>query len=41
MLRMAVWSRRWYIVAPLVVVILGHWSLLLHGINFPMSGLLG
>ncbi|KAF8966625.1 hypothetical protein BDZ97DRAFT_1917436 [Flammula alnicola] len=29
---MAVWSRRWYIVVPLVLVILGHWSLLLHGI---------
>ncbi|EIW55076.1 uncharacterized protein TRAVEDRAFT_172735 [Trametes versicolor FP-101664 SS1] len=29
---MAVWSQAWYIVAPLVVVILGHWSLLLHGI---------
>jgi len=29
---MAVWSRRWYIVVPLVVVILGHWSLLLHGV---------
>ncbi|KDR80359.1 hypothetical protein GALMADRAFT_223241 [Galerina marginata CBS 339.88] len=29
---MAVWSRRWYIVVPLVFIILGHWSLLLHGI---------
>ncbi|GLB42280.1 hypothetical protein LshimejAT787_1102950 [Lyophyllum shimeji] len=29
---MAVWSQRWYIVIPLVGVILGHWSLLLHGI---------
>ncbi|KIK68478.1 hypothetical protein GYMLUDRAFT_237528 [Collybiopsis luxurians FD-317 M1] len=29
---MAVWSQRWYIVIPLVLVILGHWSLLLHGI---------
>jgi hypothetical protein len=29
---MAVWSRKWYIVWPLVVVILGHFSLLLHGI---------
>ncbi|OBZ67498.1 hypothetical protein A0H81_12727 [Grifola frondosa] len=29
---MAVWSQAWYIVVPLVVVILGHWSLLLHGI---------
>jgi len=29
---MAVWSRRWYIVVPLVLIILGHWSLLLHGV---------
>ncbi|KAH9915989.1 uncharacterized protein B0H18DRAFT_856441, partial [Fomitopsis serialis] len=29
---MAVWSQVWYIVIPLVAVILGHWSLLLHGI---------
>ncbi|KAF8155568.1 hypothetical protein B0H34DRAFT_659025 [Crassisporium funariophilum] len=29
---MAVWSRKWYIVVPLVLIILGHWSLLLHGI---------
>jgi hypothetical protein len=29
---MAVWSRKWYIVIPLVLVILGHWSLLLHGV---------
>jgi len=29
---MAVWSRRWYIVVPLTLVILGHWSLLLHGV---------
>lgn len=29
---MAVWTRRWYIVVPLVLIILGHWSLLLHGI---------
>ncbi|KAF8652393.1 hypothetical protein AX16_004421 [Volvariella volvacea WC 439] len=29
---MAVWSQRWYIIAPLVVIILGHWSLLLHGV---------
>lgn len=28
---MAVWSKKWYIVGPLVAVILGHWSLLLHG----------
>ncbi|PPQ65340.1 hypothetical protein CVT26_000055 [Gymnopilus dilepis] len=28
----AVWSRRWFIVVPLVLIILGHWSLLLHGI---------
>jgi len=29
---MALWSQRWYIVVPLVLIILGHWSLLLHGI---------
>ncbi|KAF8636935.1 hypothetical protein AX17_003186 [Amanita inopinata Kibby_2008] len=29
---MALWSKKWYIVIPLVAVILGHWSLLLHGI---------
>ncbi|KAI1794437.1 hypothetical protein LXA43DRAFT_883692 [Ganoderma leucocontextum] len=29
---MAVWSQAWYIVFPLVCVILGHWSLLLHGV---------
>jgi len=28
----AVWNQRWFIVAPLVAIILGHWSLLLHGI---------
>ncbi|TFK26090.1 hypothetical protein FA15DRAFT_667769 [Coprinopsis marcescibilis] len=28
----AVWSQAWYIWAPLVAIILGHWSLLLHGI---------
>lgn len=28
---MAVWSQVWYIVVPLVLLILGHWSLLLHG----------
>ena len=28
---MAVWSQAWYVVAPLVLIILGHWSLLLHG----------
>ncbi|KAJ7185814.1 hypothetical protein C8R46DRAFT_1158425 [Mycena filopes] len=28
----AVWDQRWYIVVPLVAVILGHWSLLLHGV---------
>jgi hypothetical protein len=32
---MAIWSRRWYIAAPLVIIILGHWSLLLHG-NLPI-----
>jgi hypothetical protein len=34
---MAVWSRRWYIVCPLVLVILGHWSLLLHGVLLKAS----
>ncbi|KAF9467908.1 hypothetical protein BDZ94DRAFT_1305083 [Collybia nuda] len=29
---MAVWSQKLYIVVPLICVILGHWSLLLHGI---------
>ncbi|KII87863.1 hypothetical protein PLICRDRAFT_42383 [Plicaturopsis crispa FD-325 SS-3] len=29
---MAVWSQAWYVVVPLVAVIMGHWSLLLHGI---------
>ncbi|KAK7441029.1 hypothetical protein VKT23_016811 [Stygiomarasmius scandens] len=29
---MAVWRQKWYIVVPLVLIILGHWSLLLHGI---------
>ncbi|KAG6812873.1 hypothetical protein H0H92_015801 [Tricholoma furcatifolium] len=31
-INIAVWSQKWYIVVPLVLVILGHWSLLLHGI---------
>ncbi|KAI0322861.1 hypothetical protein OF83DRAFT_1048291 [Amylostereum chailletii] len=29
---MGVWRLKWYIVVPLVAIILGHWSLLLHGI---------
>ncbi|TCD71940.1 hypothetical protein EIP91_000072 [Steccherinum ochraceum] len=29
---MAVWSQSLYVVIPLTIVILGHWSLLLHGI---------
>jgi len=29
---MAVWSQKLYIVIPLVAIILGHWSLLLHGV---------
>jgi hypothetical protein len=29
---MAVWGRKWYIVVPLTLLILGHWTLLLHGI---------
>ncbi|KAL4269127.1 hypothetical protein AB1N83_003805 [Pleurotus pulmonarius] len=28
----AVWSQKWYIVVPLVAIILAHWSLLLHGV---------
>ncbi|KAJ7100004.1 hypothetical protein B0H15DRAFT_771066 [Mycena belliarum] len=28
----AVWDQRWYICVPLTGIILGHWSLLLHGI---------
>jgi hypothetical protein len=28
---MAVWSQKWYIVVPLILIIMGHWSLLLHG----------
>jgi hypothetical protein len=33
---MAVWSQKWYIVIPLVIVICGHWSFLLHGM-FPLN----
>ncbi|KDQ58626.1 hypothetical protein JAAARDRAFT_674650 [Jaapia argillacea MUCL 33604] len=29
---MMLWLRKWYIVGPLVVIIMGHWSSLLHGI---------
>jgi len=29
---MAVWSQSLYVVIPLVLIILGHWSLLLHGL---------
>ncbi|KAJ7209897.1 hypothetical protein B0H12DRAFT_1193669 [Mycena haematopus] len=28
----AVWNQRWFIWIPLVAIIMGHWSLLLHGI---------
>ncbi|KAF7360172.1 hypothetical protein MVEN_00745800 [Mycena venus] len=28
----AVWNQRWWIWVPLVAIIMGHWSLLLHGI---------
>ena len=28
---MAVWSQKWFIVVPVVGLILGHWSLLMHG----------
>ncbi|KAI0002124.1 hypothetical protein BJV74DRAFT_765843 [Russula compacta] len=30
--KLAVWGQKWYIVAALVAISLGHWSLLLHGI---------
>lgn len=33
----AIWARKWYIVGPLVVIILGHWSLLLHGVVLTSS----
>lgn len=29
---MAVWGQKWYIIAALVSISLGHWTLLLHGI---------
>jgi hypothetical protein len=29
---MAVWGQKWYIIVALVIISLGHWSLLLHGI---------
>ncbi|KAF7980541.1 hypothetical protein HWV62_37681 [Athelia sp. TMB] len=29
---MAVWSQKWYIVVPLVAIIMGQWSLLMHGV---------
>jgi hypothetical protein len=29
----AIWSKRWFIVGPLVLIILGHWTLLLFGIH--------
>ena len=42
---MAVWNQKWFIVLPLVTIILGHWSLLLHGDlwiipNMPMDQLI-
>lgn len=33
----AVWSQSLYIVVPLVAIILGHWSLLLHGLLIKAS----
>lgn len=39
MFRIAVWSKPWYIVAPLIVLILGHFGILLHG-KYPTSYLL-
>ncbi|KAH0580894.1 hypothetical protein J132_10763 [Termitomyces sp. J132] len=38
---MAVWSQKWYIVVPLILVILAHWSLLLHGILLKASWIPG
>jgi len=38
---MAIWSRRWYIVCPLVVIILAHWSLLMHGVNVKTAWVAG
>ncbi|KDQ58625.1 hypothetical protein JAAARDRAFT_674621 [Jaapia argillacea MUCL 33604] len=29
---MMLWLGKWYIIGPLVVIIIGHWSILLHGI---------
>ena len=37
---MALWSQSRYIVIPLVVIILGHWSLILQGKD-PMIIMLG
>lgn len=37
---MAVWSRQWFIVIPLTLIIFGHWSLLLHGNKAHTHGLL-
>ena len=31
---MAVWSQKWFIVVPLVALIIGHWSLLMHGESY-------
>jgi hypothetical protein len=36
---MAIWSQQWIIVGPLIAIIIGHWSLLLHGKLFPYSSL--
>ncbi|KAH9914945.1 uncharacterized protein B0H18DRAFT_886481 [Fomitopsis serialis] len=38
---MAVWSQALYIVIPLIAVILGHWSLLLHGIYIKAAWISG
>lgn len=34
---MAIWQQRWFIVLPLVAIIMGHWSLLLHGVLLKAS----
>ena len=36
---MVIWNRPWYIVAPLILISLGHFGLLLHGNTYPMCSL--
>ena len=35
--RMALWGHNRYVVAPLGILILGHWSLILHGIFYILN----